>query len=432
MTDPRTRLTARVRAIFWLFALLVLGWPLGNPAYAQRGATGAERIAAVVNDEVISYTDVITRTKLAILSSGLPNNEDTQQRLIPQVLRGLIDEKLQMQEARRNNIQVSDDEVSAALTSIAQQNGMSVDRLTQGLRSRGVPITTMRSQIISTLAWRKLVQRRLRPSVQIGEDEIDAAMRRMEANAGSSEYLLAEIFLSVDSPQQEDSVRRLAERLVSQIRRGANFVAVARQFSQAAGAATGGDLGWVQPGQLTPALDEALRSLRPGQLSNPIRSQLGYHILLVRDRRVISIDSGETTQVTMKQIVFPIPSEGDRQTVAERAARTAAGITSCSEFDRAMAQAGPGLSGTLGPVSVSGLPEDLREFALTLPVGSPSQPLMAQRQAVLLIVCDRQSQGGAAAARESIANSIGADRLELLQRRYLRDLRQSAFIEIRL
>ncbi|EWY39970.1 peptidylprolyl isomerase [Skermanella stibiiresistens SB22] len=248
-------------------------------------ARSVEGIAAVVNDDIISTSDLTARLQLALVSSGLPSTAETRQRLTPQVLRGLVDERLQLQEATRSNISVGEKEIGDAFARVAEQNRMDRDQLEKMLASQGVPRSTLESQIRSTIAWGKLVQRRLRPSIEIGQDEIDAVLQRIQANAGKPEYLTAEIFLAVDTPDREDEIKRLADRLVEQIGQGASFPAVARQFSQSAGASNGGDLGWVQQGQLPDELDTVLRELRPGQASRPIRSLTGYHILLLRDQR---------------------------------------------------------------------------------------------------------------------------------------------------
>lgn len=250
-------------------------------------ARSTEGIAAVVNDDIISISDLTARLQLALVSSGLPNTAETRQRLTPQVLRSLVDERLQLQEASRANVSVTEKEITDALGRVAEQNRMQRDQLEKMLSSQGVPRSTLEDQIRSTIAWGKLVQRRLRPSIEIGQDEIDQVIQRIQANAGKPEYLAAEIFLAVDAPEREDDVRRLADRLYEQIGQGASFPAVARQFSQSAGAANGGDLGWVQQGQLPEDLDAALKQLRPGQATRPIRSITGYHILMLRDERAV-------------------------------------------------------------------------------------------------------------------------------------------------
>jgi peptidyl-prolyl cis-trans isomerase SurA len=251
-------------------------------------ARSTEGIAAVVNDDIISMSDLTARLQLALVSSGLPNTQETRQRLTPQVLRSLVDERLQLQEATRANVSVTDKEINEAFSKVAEQNRMQRDQLEKMLASQGVPRSTLESQIRSTIAWGKLVQRRLRPSIEIGQEEVDQVIQRIQANAGKPEYLAAEIFLAVDAPEREDDVRRLADRLYEQIGQGANFTAVARQFSQSAGATNGGDLGWVQQGQLPEELDGILRQLRPGQASRPIRSITGYHILMLRDERTVA------------------------------------------------------------------------------------------------------------------------------------------------
>jgi peptidyl-prolyl cis-trans isomerase SurA len=250
-------------------------------------ARSTEGIAAVVNDDIISMSDLTARLQLALVSSGLPNSAETRQRLTPQVLRSLVDERLQLQEAARANVSVTDKEINEAFSKVAEQNNMQRDQLEKMLAGQGVPRSTLESQIRSTIAWGKLVQRRLRPTIEIGQEEIDQVIQRIQANAGKPEYLAAEIFLAVDTPEREDDVRRLAERLYEQIGQGASFPAVARQFSQSAGAANGGDLGWVQQGQLPEELDNSLQQLRPGQATRPIRSITGYHILMLRDQRAV-------------------------------------------------------------------------------------------------------------------------------------------------
>lgn len=427
---------ALLAALPWLVAMAAAPAASAAPAQGQQSrAAGpqSERIAAVVNQDVISRSDLTARLNLAMTATGLPDTPETRSRLVPQVLRSLIDERIQKQEARRYNVAVEPREIEAAMARIAQQNGMTPQALTDVFGKRGVSMRTLQDQIEATIAWSKLVQRRLRPSVQIGEDEIDAALERIKGNIGKPEFLVAEIFLGVDDPSQEEPVRRLIERLVEQIRGGASFPAVARQFSQAAGAANGGDLGWVQSGQLPEELDNALRSLRPGQVSAPIRSASGYHLLTLREQRVVSGGDSGQGRVTLKQVVFPLANPGERAATAQRAAKLAGGVKSCADFDKIMNEVGPRMSGTVGPARIADLPAEIRPLLASQPIGRSSPPLVNDRQVVLIAVCEREAPtGGSLPARDTVATTLGAQRLDMLQRRYLRDLRQSAFIEVRL
>lgn len=248
-------------------------------------AQDAFRPAAVVNDEVISVLDLAMRVRLAIVGAGVQDSQDVRRRLTPQVLRGLIDERLQMQEAERLDISVSDDQVASALDQISQQNNMSEGQFLTMLRNRGIIPTTLIDQIRAQIAWETVVQRRLRPTIEISNEEVQVVVDRLTARQGSIERRVAEIFVAVESAAQEEEALANANRLLEQVRAGANFAGLARQFSQSATASLGGDRGWVQDGELAEELNLALAQMGPGQVSTPVRTPAGFTILLVRDMR---------------------------------------------------------------------------------------------------------------------------------------------------
>lgn len=402
--------------------------PAAPPAFLNQPV---ERIAAVVNDEIISLSDLEARVRLAVVSSGLTDSPEARQRLAPQVLRTLIDERLQVQEAKRLNISVTDKEIDEALAQLAQQNRMSGEQLVQMLEQRAVPVSTLRSQIRATISWTKLVQRRLRPAVEIGDEEVDQVVQRIQANAGKPEYLVAQIFLAVDRPDQDEEVRRLAERLVEQISQGASFPAVARQFSQSADSATGGDIGWVQSGQLPDELDDRISELRVGQMSRPIRSVSGYHILLLRDQRTVMAGNPADVRVNLKQVFLPREAGGDDAGLRARAEAMRSELAGCEAMDAKATTVGTGVSGDLGTVSVGELPPQIAQVVQSLPVGEPSQPLLNERGALVLMVCSREVPASSEPPRDEIVQMLGSQRLDMLQRRLLRDLRQAAFVDVR-
>lgn len=254
------------------------------PSPAAR-AQDAFRPAAVVNDEVISVLDLAMRVRLAIIGAGMNDSPEVRRRLTPQVLRGLIDERLQLQEAERLDIVVSDDVVAEALVQISQSNGMSEGQFLSMLRNRGIIPTTLIDQIRAQIAWRGVVQRRLRPTVVIPNEEVEEVVDRLELRQGSIERRVAEIFVSLESAAQEEEALANANRLLEQLRAGANFAGLARQFSQSGTASLGGDLGWVQDGELPEEINKALAQMGPGDVSPPIRTPSGFTILLLRDLR---------------------------------------------------------------------------------------------------------------------------------------------------
>ncbi|MBM3629257.1 MAG: peptidylprolyl isomerase, partial [Alphaproteobacteria bacterium] len=135
-------------------------------------AWGQQRIVAVVNDEIISAHDVETRSVLTMVTAGIGNNPDIRKRIAPQVLRALIDERIQLQEARRSGVTVTDKDVADAIDRIERNNRMRSGDLEKALAQAGVSIPALQAQIRALISWQKLVSRKLRPQVQISEDEV--------------------------------------------------------------------------------------------------------------------------------------------------------------------------------------------------------------------------------------------------------------------
>lgn len=270
------------RLVLGLAALALLAAALPGRADAQEDLF---RPAAVVNDDVISVLDLAMRMQLAIIAAGVDDSQDVRRRLMPQVLNNLIDERLQLQEAKRLDIQVDDVQVAGALEQIAQQNNMTEGQFLTMLRNRGVIPTTLIDQIRAQIAWQHIVQRRVRPNVVVPPEEVEEVVSRLAARRGAVERLVSEIFIPVESTATEGEAKADAVRLFEELRRGANFAGLARQFSQSATAILGGDLGWVADGELEEELNTALAQMGPGEVSVPVRTLSGFHILFLRDMR---------------------------------------------------------------------------------------------------------------------------------------------------
>jgi peptidyl-prolyl cis-trans isomerase SurA len=270
-----------MRSFLLALALGLLAAPLAPAARAQ---DVVERIAAVVNQNIITTQDLLNRIDLAIISSGLPNTPETRQRLAPQVLRGFIDETLEGQEARRLKLEALPIEVDRAFASIAERNHMTADQLASYLAGKGLNPGILRNQLKGQIDWLKVVTRELRPKIVVTREQVDLALKS-EA-AGDEEIHLGEIVLPVYSPDQEASVMKDADNLVASIRNGGDFAALARQLSAAQTASQGGDLGWVRLSSLIPQLRAVVATMPPGTVTSPIRTQNGIYVFQMRDRRL--------------------------------------------------------------------------------------------------------------------------------------------------
>ena len=256
-------------------------------------ASGQESvgIAAVVNNEAISIPDLVARINVAIVASRLRASEDLRRQLAPQVLRSLVDERLKVQEAERLGVTVTDAEMANARRSVEQRNGIAAGGLDDFLQRQGLNVATVTDQLRAEILWSKLVRGRLGAAVSVGEGEIDEALAQLEANRGRPEYRVAEIFLAVESSEQESEVRAAAESLFEQLRAGAKFDQIASQFSQSATAAVGGDIGWVLEGELPSEIEAVLARMEPGRIAPPVRTFDGYSIVLLIDRRTVLSDA---------------------------------------------------------------------------------------------------------------------------------------------
>jgi peptidyl-prolyl cis-trans isomerase SurA len=263
------------------------------------------------------------------------------------------------------------------------------------------------------------------------------AVEEARQNQGQPEFLLSEIVLPVDTPAQEVSVRQDAARLVQTVREGASFGALARQVSVAASAERGGDVGWVPASSIPPELLPTLEELAPGEISDPIRSNVGYHVFLLRDRRLGRPpldDQSARVEVALAQIVFPTGGGSGPETDAKRAeaARLRDGLETCADVVALAEELDAPASGDLGWLEVGELPPGLGDAVLALPVGEISPPLQGPAGIHLIMVCDRRDPPGLVPEREQISERLQNERIDRLARRYLRDLRKQAFVEVRI
>lgn len=399
-------------------------------------AQSALRIAAVVNEDVISMLDLESRIWLTMASSGMDNTPENRKRLIQPILRALIDEKLKMQEAARLKITVSDEDLATATDRLETRNNLPPGGLDRFLKENNIDRTTLFEQMEAEIAWLRVVRRALSRRITVSEEEVNDRLAQMKEKQGRPERRLWEIYLPVESPEQEHDVAQLAARLHQQILAKRNFKDVARNFSRSPSAAQGGDLGWVAAGQLHPELDAVVSNMKPGELSAPFRALDGYYIyVLVKQRTAPGIEAQDNTVLDLRQIFFPLPAGADDATVNAQIATArdiAAAAESCADFDKIVAESASDLSGSLGKVPLSKLSDILRDAVADLDVGTPSTPVRTRDGIIVLMVCSREGDDAGTSARAQVTDQLFNQRLMAASEEFLRDLRRRAFVDVRL
>ena len=409
------------------FSLLLGLFLLSQPA-AGKELVG---IVAVVNDSAISVLDLIARTKMVALSSGLDDTPELRAQLAKPVLENLIEEKLQNQEAERRGISVTDQELAAALTIVERQNGIREGQLNSWLADIGLPAIFFEDQIRAQILWAKVVSTGLRPLVDVSQEEVEHELARLEANRGLPEYLVSQIDFYVGPSKPLDDLLEVASKLLAEINAGANFESIAEQFSDNALGNLGGDMGWVSPTQLLPELSAALSGMRPGQVSAPIVSAAGVHLVRLRDQRRVMEPDIRQVRADLVQIVLP-GITGESMTSEQRGFLEQIGDTvrGCEAME-AMAKKLDGGSGSIGWVLLKDLPEQFRLILSQLDIGLPSQPLFSGNGAHVMMVCERENPAEDINYEQLVRDRIERSKVETLARRLLRDLRRSALVDIR-
>jgi peptidyl-prolyl cis-trans isomerase SurA len=396
----------------------------------------SEAVVVTVNDEIISTYDIVQRMRLLIVTSGIQPTPQNLPDIQGEAVRSLVDEHLEMQELAREaktqkfDLIASDAEVNDELADIARSNNTSADQLLAQLAAQGVGATTFRDQLKAEISWRGWIRGRYGQRLSIGEDQIKAYQKRLEAEGGKPQYDISEVYIDAGRVGGEAVAQQGAAQLIAQLQKGAPFAAVARQFSASPSAAKGGNVGWISTGEMPPEVDRALASLRPGQLSAPIPVKDGVYIIFLRDRRA----GGATTLINLKQVAIALPKTAGAGEVASANAKLEAlrpRLNGCDNLAAEAAKTPGAVSGDLGEAESKDLAPAFRQAAESLQVGQVSAPIRTDAGLHLIAVCGRRQGGAGQLKHDDIVNRLYGQELAMIAKRQLRDLRNSATIEKR-
>lgn len=439
------------------FAALARAFTVGVALLAAPAVladAGAVKVAAVVGDQAISSVDVQDRINLVMVTTGIPDTMENRARIAPQILRQLIDEKLQMQDASASNITISDEKLHAAISQIEKQNNKSPGSLEAYIEGRGASKKSFYDQVRAQAAWVEIVSKKIHPRIRVSDQEVARYVQRRTAAAAASdggaaqEVQIAVIQLPVDNPKNEASVRKVAEKLADEIRSGVRFEAVASQFSSGSGGGAGEPF-WVETTQLDPAIGAVLAKTAKGSVVGPLKNGGGYQLIKLVDlRKKQSEGTAETAvappprvEYAFRQVIIT-PKQGEKKNaknltdIATAIAKTPGPCT-----DKMVGNA----SGKGADVNVAflrrvstDLPDNVRTILSGLSVGAVSSPVTTVDGIRLFILCERTElspektqEEPARPSDEAIRQAIFTEKLELEAQKYMRNLREQAFVEVR-
>ena len=278
-----------------------------------------DSVVAVVNDGVIMRSELDDRiAQVEQQAAAQGGNLPPRNQLAQQVLERMVMDEIQLQMARRANLSVDDTELNRQLRSIAESNNMTLDQFADAVEADGITLADVREDVRREMLMRQVQPRQISQRVTVSDRDVERFLSQQpsqqQGQAFIEETRARHILVELTPTRNENQARARAEEARQRLQQGADFASVAREYSDDRGSAmNGGDLGWVRPGQTVPAFEEAMTSLSPNQLSEPVRSQFGYHVIEVLERRRQDVTE-ESRREQVRQAIFQRRANEELQT----------------------------------------------------------------------------------------------------------------------
>lgn len=403
-----------------------------------------DRVAAVVNESVISYRDVTDRLQFAMKNLRAEPTAAQKEDLLKSQMDDLIEEELLRQYAESRNYLVEDAQVKSTIANMERASKQAAGSFKQ---FAGNLYTTAENQIRATVIKSMIVERELAPRILVGEDEVGRIVKSIISRQDElDEKNLAQIFIPVTEEQQASTARRTIDRIYSQLQTGSDFADLARTYSRDRSATEGGEIGWFRGGELIPVIDNAVKDLKKDALSSPVQSANGWHIFKVLDvREAPKPDMTPSTEVNITQLYAPIDSTSGTPAAVQNKKhiqnfnKIKKDVDNKNDFkDMVTAKIAETplyfASGDMGWLNVDTLDPQLKTALKKAKKDTLIGPIEGEKGVYLFYVNDVRETEPAALQniRARIQERLHARQTDLAFRSLMRDLRRKAFVEVRL
>ncbi len=420
-------------------SVLILSPALSAPAAAPRPSSELDRIVAIVNDDVITDSELgqrlrETRKQLELEKIAAPPDAA----LRKQLLERMVLERLQLQLAAQTGIRVGESDVDRALETVARRNNLGAEEFRKALSQKGMDIAAYRNQLRDQLTIQQLLEREISNRITVTDSEVENFLENPQSRAGMDvSYQLSHILIGIPESASSEAIqaaRKRAEDIRRQLAQGANFEQTAVSQSQGADALKGGSLGWKKAGELPELFLEALKDLPVGGTSEVLRSPNGFHILKLNNKRG-DAQAEAVTQTHVRHILLRpseiLSLEDARQKLLALRERIENGedftaLARAHSEDTGSAASG----GDLGWTSPGQMVPEFDKAMGALKPNQMSQPVRSSFGLHLIQVLERRSHDMSrereqAAARQQIHARKADERYE----QWARQLRNEAFVE---
>jgi peptidyl-prolyl cis-trans isomerase SurA len=440
MTESSLRWLCPARSALLAAALCTLAAAHASAA-PERGPVSGDYIAAVVNQELVTAGEVDRRVERAVAEAGR-----TGARLPPaaelrrMALDSLIEERAMITSARESGMRVDEADIDRAVQNIALQNQVSLEALRERLRQEGMDYGRFRANVRDQIMIERLREREVYQRIRISDDEIDKLIeQQLQAAAVDAEANLAQILISVPEGADEatEAARRtVAEAALARVQKGEAFEVVAKELSEDANRARGGEIGLRPVSKLPDAFVEAVRTLKPGEISpRLLRSGAGFHVLKLLSRKEAA--AGRITQTRVRHVLLRTSPQLTPELAARRLAEYRRQIESGSKtFDEIARQysedGSAAAGGDLGWASPGMMVPEFEAAMNDVPSGGLSAPVVSRFGVHLIQVLERRETVlEPRQLREQARNMLREQKFEQAYLDWTRELRAKAYVEMR-
>jgi peptidyl-prolyl cis-trans isomerase SurA len=410
---------------------------------AAQSPSLVDRIVAIVNKEVVTASELAEAVNSAERELRRRGTTPPERPVLErQTLERLILDKAQAQMARDTGIRVDELQLDRAVQRIAEGNKMTLSEFRTALERDGVPFDGFRQDVRTQITLTRLREREVDDKIQVSDSEIDLFLEAMKAAPGERvEYNVAHILVRVPeqaSPEQVDAARRRAEEALSLARGGGDFAQLAATYSNSPEALQGGALGWRAHDRLPELFARALERMNPGDVSAPLRSPAGFHLLKLVDRRTAGISDAPIPQTRLRHILIrtseTVSESEARRRLTDLRRRIVAKEADFGEMARVHSDdASSARGGELDWVYPGDTVPDFERAYQELQVGEISEPVRTPFGLHLIQVLERRSADMSVERRRLQARQALRERKsDEAYHEWLRQLRDTAYVELRL
>lgn len=441
---PMRRILSPVIAAVACGAVLLLFQAEAGAQTRELATKGAllDRVAAVVNDGVVLNSEL--EDQMAIVSERLRQQKlelPPQNVLRQQVLERLVLQEIQAQRATKAGLKVPDETLNSALTEVAQRNGIPLSQLPEALQQQGIDYAAYREDMRKELTLGLLRQRDVLQRIAITPREIDEYLEKQaKTPAADNEYNVSHILIAVPqeaTPAQLDEAAKQAQDVYTRAKSGEDFAKLALAYSKSQTALEGGALGWRKGGELPTFLADTIAKLKPGEVSEPLRTPTGYHIIRLNEVRGANHKSVEN-QVHIRHILLKTTELADDATVKQKLTELRERILKGEDF-AGLAQTtseDPGSASQGGDLGWTGPGTFVPEFEAAiagLKDGQITEPFHTQYGwHIAQLLGRREYDNTDELKRRQAIEAIRASKADEETELWLRRLRDEAYVEYKL